>query len=292
MEKEIHKTVVVAGATGRQGGAVARELLKARYKVRAITRHPDSHAAKALAKLGAEVFDCDLADTDTLKQVFDGAWGVFALFQSSEHGVRWEMETGRRFTATAKNSGIKHFAYSSAAAANRKTGIPHFDSKAVIEAAVIGARFESHVIIRPAFLMENFTSPAMLPELEMGRLCMALRPGTRLQMVAAEDIGKFGLAAFRRTDEFNRAEIDIAGDERTLTETADILPIASGKSIAYVPASIGEMRKHDPDMAAMFEWLDRSGPGIDLHAIPARYGLKPLTLTQWAQKVKWPAHSA
>jgi len=292
MEKENGKTIVVTGATGRQGGAVARELLKAGYLVRALTRNPSSRKAKALSRLGAEVLKCDLTDTDTLKQALAGAWGVFAVFQSPEKGERGEMETGRRFTATAKNSGVKHFVYSSAAAANQKTGVPHFDSKAVIEAAVIGARFSSHVILRPAFLMENFTSPWLRADLELGRLCMALEPETKLQMIAAEDIGKFGLAAFRRPADFNGAEIDIAGDERTLPEAADILPMASGRRLQFVQADISEVRKQSPGMAAMMEWLDRAGPKIDLQAIRAKYGFKLLTLSQWAMKVRWPLHTA
>ena len=292
MEKENGKTVVVTGATGRQGGAVARELLKAGYLVRALTRNPSSRKAKALSRLGAEVLKCDLTDTDTLKQVLAGAWGVFAVFQSQEKGERREMETGRRFAATAKNSGIKHFVYSSAAAANQKTGVPHFDSKAVIEAAVIGARFASHVILRPAFFMENFTSPWLKPELEAGKLRLPLQPETRLQMIAVEDIGKFGLAAFRKTKELNGAEIDIAGDERTLAETAKILPAASGRYVQYVQADLEEMRKRDPGMASLMEWLDRPGPRIDLQALPAKYGVKPVTLAHWAQKVRWPAHAA
>lgn len=292
MENETGKTIVVTGATGRQGGAVARELLKAGYPVRALTRDPSSRKARALSRLGAEMLKCDLTDTDTLKQALAGAWGVFAVFQSREKGERVEMETGRRFIATAKNSGVKHFVYSSAAAANQKTGVPHFDSKAVIEAAVIGARFASHVILRPAFLMENFTSPWLRADLGMGRLCMALQPETKLQMIAAEDVGKFGLAAFRHPADFNGTEIDIAGDERTLTEAANILPMASGRPVQFIQADINEVRKQSPGMAAMMEWLDRAGPNIDLRAIRAKYGVKLLTLTQWAAKVRWPLHAA
>lgn len=291
-EQAGRKTVVVAGATGRRGGAVARELLKAGYPVRALTRDPDSKRGRALARLGAEVLKCDLADTDTVKQVLQGAWGVFAVFEYPEQGARWEMETGRRFTATAKNSGIKHYVYGSAAAAPLKTGVPQFDSKAVIEDAVRGARFDSHVILRPAFLMEDFTLPRMMAGIEEGRLCMPLQPETRLQMVAVADVGKFGRAAFRRAGDLNGEEIDIAGDERTLSETAEILSASYGRKVEFVPEDLDALRKQSPDRAALFEWLDLMEFGINVQELPAKYGVKPLTLQQWAQKARWPEYAA
>ena len=55
MRPAASSTIVVAGATGRQGGAVARALLEAGWGVRALTRSPDSQAARELAATGAEV---------------------------------------------------------------------------------------------------------------------------------------------------------------------------------------------------------------------------------------------
>ncbi|OIO02517.1 MAG: hypothetical protein AUJ51_06175 [Elusimicrobia bacterium CG1_02_56_21] len=291
MNCKTEKIIVVTGATGRQGGAVARELLKSGYSVRALTRYPDSQAAKALSGLGAKVIKCDLTDANSHTGVLSGAWGVFALFQPFDHDLRLERETGRRFTATAKNAGIKHYVYSSAAAANLKTGIPYLESKAVIEAAVIGARFESYVIIRPSFLMDNFTAPLLLPEIEQGRLCLALPPHTRVQMVAADDIGKFGRAAFRQAGELSGKEIDIAGDERTPQETADVLGTVYGKKIEFFSSDINSLRKADPEMAAIMDWLDLGCPAIKLQDIPAKYGVRPMTLEQWARKRKPPAQA-
>lgn len=291
MNEQDNNTVVVTGATGRQGGAVARELLKTGYKVRAITRNPDSQPAKELAKLGAQVVKCDLNDIPTVKQTLRGAWGAFAVFQSLEPGVKWETDMGKRFAETAKNAGIKHYVYSSVASASRKTGIPHFESKAVIEAAVRKTGFEFYTILRPAFFMENFTGPMMLPELEKGRLSIALGPATKLQMIAVEDIGKFGLAAFRRSIEFNRAEMEMAGDEKTMPEAADILTAAFGRKVQYIQADIMALRIQSPEMATMMQWLDKVGLNINLAAIPAKYGVQPMTFSQWAQKVKLPAHA-
>ena len=91
--------ILVTGATGQQGGAVARELLAAGHKVRAMTRNPDSEAAKALADLGAEVVRGDLNDTASLERALKGAWGAFAIQNTWEAGVDGEEEQGKRFAA-------------------------------------------------------------------------------------------------------------------------------------------------------------------------------------------------
>src|SRR6185436_12335082 len=125
--------IVVFGATGRQGGAVARELLANGYPVRAVTRHPDGTAAKELARLGAEVVAGDLDDAESLKRAVSGAWGLFAVQNTWEAGVEKEEEQGKRLAKVAKDAGIQHVVYTSVGSAERKTGIPHFDNKARVE---------------------------------------------------------------------------------------------------------------------------------------------------------------
>ncbi len=88
--------VLVTGATGQQGGAVARQLLARGHKVKAMTRKPDGDNAKALAELGAEVVQGDLDDAASLERAIDGAWGVFAVQNSWEAGVEGEEEQGKR----------------------------------------------------------------------------------------------------------------------------------------------------------------------------------------------------
>jgi uncharacterized protein YbjT (DUF2867 family) len=73
------KTIVVTGATGLQGGAVTRHLLKEGWQVRALTRKPDSTKARALAALGAEVVQVDTGDPASLRPAFEGAHGVYSV---------------------------------------------------------------------------------------------------------------------------------------------------------------------------------------------------------------------
>ena len=276
--------ILVTGATGKQGGAVARELLSHGYKVRAMTRRPSQPAAKELAALGAEIVKGDLDEPATLDEALDGVWGVFAVQNTWEAGVEREELQGKRFAEMAKNEGVEHFVYSSVGSAHRRTGIPHFDNKARIEEKVKALGFPSYVILRPVFFMENWISPWFKPGLDEGRLMIALKPGTKLQMVAVEDIGRFGLLAFEKDKALNGRAIDIAGDERTMPETAEILGAALGKKIAFTPVPIAEVRKQSEDYAIMLEWFDRTGYDVDIPGLIRELGIRPLTLAEWAEK--------
>src|SRR5262245_9356860 len=63
----VQKTVLVLGATGRQGGATARHLLTKGWRVRAFARHPEKPAAQALHQAGAEVIQGDFDDQASLE---------------------------------------------------------------------------------------------------------------------------------------------------------------------------------------------------------------------------------
>ncbi|MGH9364284.1 MAG: NmrA family NAD(P)-binding protein, partial [Thermoanaerobaculia bacterium] len=84
------KGILVTGATGQQGGAVARELLAHRYRVKAMTRKPQSEAAQSLTRLGAEVVAGDLDDEASVARALAGAWGAFAVQNTWEAGVEKE----------------------------------------------------------------------------------------------------------------------------------------------------------------------------------------------------------
>ena len=149
-----------------------------------------------------------------------GAWGVFGVQNAWEAGVEREEAQGKRLATLAREAGVEHFVYTSVGSANKQTGIPHFDNKWRIEETVRALRFPSHVILRPVFFMENLLAPFSL---QGSTLACALGPDTKLQMIAVNDIGWFGARAFIDAAALNRREIDIAGDVRTMPETAEIL---------------------------------------------------------------------
>lgn len=277
-----NKTVLITGATGKQGGAVAHELLRAGgFNIRALTRKPDSDAAKALAKAGAEIVTGDLDDAASLAKALDGVWGVWAVQNTWEAGVEKEEEQGKRLAKVAREKGVEHYVYTSVASAQRKTGIPHFDNKWRVEETVRSLKFPSTVIIRPVYFMENLLSPWTL---NGDKLMIALQPTTKLQMVAVEDIGKLGALAFTRAAELNGKAIDLAGDEVTMPQAASILSEGLGKQLSFVQVPIEAVRGQSEDMALMLEWFDTVGYDADIEGVQKQYGLKFSRLADWARK--------
>jgi uncharacterized protein YbjT (DUF2867 family) len=275
------KLVLVTGATGQQGGAVARKLLERGFKVRAMTRKPEGDAAKALAGQGAQIVSGDLDDASSLAAAAGGAWGVWAVQNTWEAGVEREEEQGKRLAQVAREAGVQHYVYTSVGSAHRSTGIPHFDNKWRVEQTVRGLGFPSHVILRPVFFMENLVSPWFL---NGDKLTTAMKPDTKLQMVAVEDIGKMGLVAFERAEELRGAEIDFAGDAVTMPQAAATLSEALGKKIEFQQLPIEAVRQNSLDFALMLEWFDRVGYDADIEGVQKRFGLTFSRLPEWARK--------
>ncbi|HEY5949043.1 MAG TPA: NmrA/HSCARG family protein [Kofleriaceae bacterium] len=275
------KTILITGATGKQGGAVARQLLQRGYRVRAMTRKPDGDAARELTKLGATVVAGDLDDASSLAPAVAGAWGVWAVQNTWEAGVEKEEAQGKRFAQVAREAGVEHYVYTSVGSAHRKTGIPHFDNKWRVEETVRALKFPSHVILRPVYFMENLLAPWTL---QGDKLMVALQPTTKLQMVAVEDIGQLGALAFERASELSGAEIEFAGDSVTMPEAATILSEAMGKQITFQQLPLDAVRGQSEDLALMLEWFDKVGYSADIDGVQKKYGLKFLRLPEWARK--------
>lgn len=275
------QTILITGATGNQGGAVARELLGRGFTIRALTRKPDGDAAQALAKQGAQIVQGDLNDASSLQRALDGVWGVWAVQNTWEAGVELEEQQGKQLARMARDQGVQHYVYTSVGSAHRQTGIPHFDNKARIEEAVRGLAFPSHVILRPVFFMENLLGPGFVVG---DKLMAAMSPDKPLHMIAVEDIGKYGRMAFERAAELNGAAIDLAGDAVTMPQVAATLGRAMGKPLQFVQLPLEEVRKHSEDFAVMFDWFDRIGYDVDIGANQRRFGIQPTTLAEWAAK--------
>ncbi len=275
------KLVLVAGATGQQGGGVARKLLAAGYSVRALTRKPDSDAAQALAAAGAEVVQGDLSDADSIAAALAGVWGAFSVQNTWEAGVEEEERQGKQFADVAKQAGVQHLVYSSVGSAHRNSGVPHFDNKDRVEQHIAALGLPSYVVLRPVFFMENMQT--FFPPDDSGNIHIALDPATKLQMVAVADIAKYGLNAFEKADEWNGQSIDFAGDELTIPEAAAEISAASGNTVQHVLANIEDVRAYSADMALMFEWFDSTGYDADIASQEAKYGVKPTSFKEWAQ---------
>ncbi len=273
------KTVLITGATGHQGGATLRHLAtRGGFKLRALTRKPDSDAARELAALGAEVVPGDLNDVASLTRALDGAWGVYSVQNTWEAGVEGEELQGKRLAQLARAKDVHRFVYASVASADKETEIPHFDNKFRIEQTVTSLGFPSYAIIRPVFFMENL----LLPWSYAGdKLVFGLSPQTKLQMIAVDDIGKFGAKAFVDADAMKNVAIDIAGDAVTMHDAAAALSPVVGKPLTYERIPIDVVRQQSEDVARMTEWFERVGYSADIATQEHRFGIRALTFAEW-----------
>ena len=274
------RTILITGVTGHQGGAVARALQSSGFRLRGMTRNPESAPAATLARHGVDVVKGDLDDEAALRRALTGAWGVFGVQNTWEAGVEREEAQGNRLATLAREVGVEHFVYTSVGSAHKRTGVPHFDNKWRIEETVRRLRFPSHVILRPVFFMENLLAPYSL---QGDTLSSALGPATKLQMIAVNDIGWFGARAFTDAAALNRREIDLAGDVRAMPEAAEILTESLGRPITFVQTPIEQVRQYSEDMALMLEWFERVGYSADIAGLEREFG-RPLTkLPDWAR---------
>lgn len=280
-------TILVSGATGKQGGAIARELLSHGHTVRAMTRNPEGAAARALAECGAQIAQADLDDAESLERVLDDAWGVLAVQNTWEAGVEREEQQGNRIAELARRAGVQHFVYQSVQSADRRTGIPHFESKYRIEETVRSLGFPSWTIIRPVMFMDSLLAPATKAGILRGELALAVEPETKIQMIAVDDIGKYGLIAFERHTELNGRAIDIAGDELTTPERARVLSEVTGRNVEFRRQPIEAVRAFSSDAAAMFEWFDAVGYNADIAGNAREFAIRPMRFREWAQRQDW-----
>jgi uncharacterized protein YbjT (DUF2867 family) len=278
-------TVLVTGATGKQGGAVARLLLRKGHSVRALTRKPDSAAAHQLASLGAQIVSGDLTDRGSLNRALAGTQVAFGMSTPFEAGMQTETQQGITLADAAKEAQV-HLVYTSVGSAHRDTGIPHFESKWRVEGHIrdIGL---SATIIRPVYFMENLLSWG-LPLLREGQIAMPLPPDRKLQQIAVSDIAAFAAFVMERTDRFADRAFDIASDEITGEEAARALTHALGREISYVRLPMETIRKTSEDMALMYEWFDRVGYDVDIRHLRREYrAVQWHTFQAWAKAQDW-----
>ncbi|HSN98963.1 MAG TPA: NmrA/HSCARG family protein [Candidatus Nanopelagicales bacterium] len=287
--------ILVTGATGVQGSAAARHLLKHGYRVRALCRDPDKPAARALAEAGVRVLRGDFDDRASLDAALEGAHGVFGVqnfwdgFPGEPLGLEGEVRQGKALLDAAKAAGVQHFVQASAGGAGSPPCVPSTESKRQIErhARAIGIPFTS---VRSVFFMDNFDNPGwgfLQPVLE-GRLELALSPDTRLQMIAADDIGHFVALAFDRPREFIGAAFDLAGDELSMLEVAATFTRVMGRPVRFTGSldGIAQLRAVSDELATIFRWFHDEGFQA---FIPALRALHPglLTFEAYLRRAGW-----
>jgi len=170
--------------------------------------------------------------------------------------------------------------YTSVGGADRKSGLPHFESKWQIEQHVRELGLPA-TILRPVFFMENLRSPWMAPR--DGVLAVGLHPATSLQMIAADDIGAFAALAFARPAEFMGKTLELAGDAKTMPQAAEAMARAMGEPVQFVELPLEQVRSFNAEMGDMMAWFNDHGYSADIPALRRQHpGL--MTFETWLQK--------
>src|SRR5256885_7157215 len=228
------KTILVAGATGQQGGTVARSLLKRGHRVIGLTR--SASKLKGLAAAGIEGVQGDLTQRASLTPLVRNVDGFFVVTTPFEpdFSVHPEKEVLQGTTAidAAKAASMRHVVLTSVASADRNTGIPHFESKAKVEQYLWASRVP-HTITRPVAFMDNYASPWMISSLQRGIMEVPLPPTTRQQLVAVKDVGEIAARAFDDPKAAIGKTVGLAGEELAFRDPPAPLSKKHGPPIRY-----------------------------------------------------------
>lgn len=270
LDKEPAKTIVVLGATGQQGGAVARALAAdGRWTLRALSRNPASDGARRLAAQGFDVVAADMDDPASLEAAFKGAHGVFSV-QGTDQGGEIETRRGIAVADAAVAAGVAHFIYASVGGADRASGVPHFESKWRVEEHIRSIGMPA-TIVRPVFFMDNLANAGLRPVL-LALMRSYMPKGKPLQMIAVDDIGTWVARAFADRAAFVGKDEEIAGDE--LTRIGVVAALKRHGRSAGLPFPVPRLllRPLPYDVRRMFEWFGAAGYAAD---IPAMKALQP-----------------
>jgi len=264
------RLIVVTGATGKQGGAVARSLLDRGFRIRALTRNPQKPEAQALADRGAEVVQGDMEeDRSAMERALEGAYGVFSVQNYWETGYDGEVQQGKTVADAAKAAGVEHFVYSSVGSAHRQTGLSHFESKWEVENHVRELDLR-YTILRPVFLMQNWEM--MRGMVLGGTLAQPLDPDKPFQQLAVEDIGAFAAIAFENPERWIGREVDLAGDEPTMPEIAETFGRVIGREVSYYQVPWDQFEEQmGEEFTVQYRWFNDMGYEADIAALQKEY---------------------
>jgi len=246
------KIIVVVGATGAQGGGLARAILsdpQGGFAVRAITRDVTSAKARELADLGAEVVSADLDDARAVEAAFQGAYGAYCVtFFWAHFSPERELAEATTMARAAGDAGLKHVIWSTLEDTLKwvplnddrmptlmgKYKVPHFDSKGQADHLFTDLGVPTTFLLT-SFYWDNFIHFGMGPKKGPdGRLAITLPMGDKkLPGIAAEDIGRCAYGVFQRGSSLTGKYVGIAGEHLTGAQMADAFARVLGEPVAY-----------------------------------------------------------
>ncbi|KAL6857848.1 hypothetical protein ACO1O0_005291 [Amphichorda felina] len=242
-------TIFVCGATGTQGGAVARHLLTTGATVHALARDPTTPKAKALASLGVKLWHGDFDNAEALAAALAGTQAVFLNFMPDFTDLGANLRQADLIMRTAAAAGATHAVYSSGIGIDRADEFEFFDkdsmlaallaSKVDIERAVRSSSLPTHTVLRPGNFMANYVDPFARMQVsglaDTGRWTTALQPGVVLPLVDTATIGAVSAAALLDPARFHGVTLSYADEMLTMGEIVSKLAAVTGRDLQMVP---------------------------------------------------------
>ena len=294
-----NKIIAVIGATGAQGGGLARAILAdpdGGFGVRALTRNVNSDKARALAAAGAEVVATDTDDEASVARAFAGAYGAYAVTNFWEHfSTEREKAQMRNIARAAKAANLQHVVMSTLEDTRRfvplsdsrmptlqeKYKVPHFDAKGESEQYFRELGVPTTFLLT-SFYWENLIYFGMNPKKgDDGTLQFTLPMGdVKLAGIAAEDIGRCAYGIFKRGLSTVGQTIGIAGDHRSGAEMAAAMTKALGQPVRHNAIAPDVYRglgfPGADDLGNMFQFYrDFPGPFLGARSIEESRRLNP-----------------
>lgn len=252
-----------------------------------MSRKPDSAAANELRKIGAEVVAGDLGDRASVERAAKGVDAAYLVATPYEQGVEAETRFGITGLDGIRAAGVPYVVYSSVSDADRKTGIPHFDSKSKIEEHLKGLGSE-YSIVAPVFFMENMFAPWVAGGFAQGVLATGILSDRKLQVISLPEIAEFTTLAIEQPRSFRGKRINIASDELTVTEIARELSEISGRKVVYHAIPLDEVRKQSEDFAKMYDWFNRVGYSVNIAKLKRDYPqVHWRSFREWTRMQDW-----
>jgi uncharacterized protein YbjT (DUF2867 family) len=275
------RTIAVVGATGLQGAAVTRRLLREGWRVRAVTRNPDGKQARALAALGAEVTKADSEDQASLERCFAGVHGVYNVQNHHISGYDGELTQGKNVAEAVARAGAAHLVYASAGIGAEPTGIGSWDTKIAVTEHMRGLGIPL-TVLRPMAFMELMTERRFYPAASVWHLVPKIMGGSRpVGWLSVEDLAVIAEKAFSNRDAFVGRDVALASDVRSIEECRTIWREATGRAPRRFPMPTWMFERFSgTDETTMWRWLRDNH--VDLDTRPTlEIHPEALTVSAW-----------
>jgi len=280
--------VLVCGATGKQGGAVAKLLLQHEYGVVAYVRSRDTPRSRTLEDMGAELAVGDLTNINDLDKAISRVDAVFSSsFPSREGGYENEIIQGRNLVDVSKKHG-KYLIYSSVAGQReQKVNVQHANSKQVIEDYIAGNDLK-YTVIAPSYLMENLLN-FDFNQLRNGVYALPLSFERKIDQVTVLDIAGMVLYALEHNEDLFGMRVEVSSDVVSASDVIKELSNVLGRTINYYQIPIDRVRQlAGNEIANMFQRFESNPYHIDIDALKMRYpGVHWHTFGEWVKTIDW-----